>query len=215
MAAKLDPTHYLALPRTGRGKGILVIHAWWGLNAFFCGVCNRLAAAGYVALAPDVFGGHVATTVQDARKLRAKPKKEPTYKTLIAALTVLRSHEAVTGEGIGVLGFSMGGHWALWLAARPELPISAAVTFYGARAGDYTHSHAAFQGHYAEADDWVSAASINKLRKCLADAQRPAEFFTYPGTGHWFFERDREDAYHAQAAMLAWRRTLAFLKVQM
>ncbi|MBM3163531.1 MAG: dienelactone hydrolase family protein [Chlorobi bacterium] len=203
---------YVALPPSGKGTGVLVIHAWWGLNDFFRGVCDRLAEEGFVALAPDLFEGQVATTIAGAKRLRAKPKKEPTYKTLIRAIEQLCNHPAVQGSTIGVIGFSMGGHWALWLSQRPALPIGATVTFYGARAGDYTSSRAVFLGHFAEGDDWVSDAALKKLKKSLETADRVGEFFIYPDTSHWFFESDRADAFNSQAAELAWERTVKFLR---
>lgn len=205
---------YVALPPSGKGPGVLVIHAWWGLNDFFRGVCDRLAGEGFVAIAPDLFEGQVATTIAGAKRLRAKPKREPTYKTLIRAIEQLSNHPAVQGSTIGVIGFSMGGHWALWLSQRPELPIGATVTFYGACAGDYTSSRAVFLGHFAEKDDWVSDAALKKLKKSLETAGRTAEFFVYPDTNHWFFESDREYALNFQAAELAWERTIKFLQKQ-
>jgi carboxymethylenebutenolidase len=204
---------YLATPSSGKGQGVLVIHAWWGLNDFFRSVCDRLAAEGFVALAPDLFEGRVASTIPQARKLRARPKKEPTYKTLLRASERLQGVPQVQGHSIGVIGFSMGGHWALWLAAnRPELRLKAVTTFDGARAGDYSASLAAFQGHFAERDPWVSDAALKKLRQSLEQAPRGAELHVYPGTGHWFFESDRDEAYHQKAAELAWGRTVAFLR---
>ncbi len=214
MSAKpsLSANTHIALPPSGKGKGVLVIHAWWGLNDFFKGICDRLSYEGFVAIAPDLFEGQVATTIASAKRLRARPKREPTYKTLIRAVEQLTNHPAVQGSNIGVVGFSMGGHWALWLSQRPELPISATVTFYGARAGDYTGSRAAFLGHFAEKDDWVSEAALKKLQKSIETAGRAAEFFVYPDTSHWFFESDRVDAYNSRAAELAWERTLKFLQ---
>lgn len=207
-----EPGAYLATPSSGKGQGVLVIHAWWGLNDFFRSVCDRLAAEGFVALAPDLFEGRVASTIPQARKLRARPKKEPTYKTLLRAIERLQGLPQVQGSSIGAIGFSMGGHWALWLAAnRPELRLKAVATFYGARAGDYSASPAAFQGHFAERDPWVSDSALKKLRRSLEQAPRGAEVHIYPGTGHWFFESDRHEAYHRQAAELAWKRTRTFL----
>ncbi|MBI4673705.1 MAG: dienelactone hydrolase family protein [Chloroflexi bacterium] len=217
MPAKPPPplNSYIAVPPSGKGQGVLVIHAWWGLNDFFKRVCDRLAQAGFVAFAPDLFEGQAATTSAAAKRLRAKPKREPTYKTLLRAMEQLQGHPAVQGSGIGVVGFSMGGHWALWLSQRPELSIDAVVTFYGARAGDYSASPAAFMGHFAEKDAWVSKAALKKLRQQLEAAHRPAEFFVYPDTGHWFFESDRTDVYNAPAAELAWQRTVKFLAAQL
>lgn len=207
-----DVLSYLALPPAGQGTGVLVIHAWWGLNAFFKGACDRLAQAGFVALAPDLFEGQLAVTPADAERLRAQPRREPTYRTLMRALEQLMAHPAVRGELMGVVGFSMGGHWALWLSQQPGLPVGAVVTFYGARSGDYSSSQAAFLGHFAEHDEWVSEAARKKLARSLAAAGRPAEFCVYPATSHWFCESDRLEVYAAPAAELAWERTVAFLR---
>lgn len=207
-----EDSSVVSVPPSGGGPGVLVLHAWWGLNAFFRDLCQRLASEGFVALAPDLYGGQVANTIAEAERLRSAKRSEPAYKTLTRALGDLQRVEGVVGTGVAVLGFSMGAHWALWLAQQPELPIGAAVAYYGARSGAYASSRAAFQGHYAEHDDYVSAGAVAKLRKTLAAAGRPAEFYTYPGTGHWFAESDRLDAYDVRAAELAWERTIAFLR---
>jgi carboxymethylenebutenolidase len=206
---------YLARPKSGSGPGVLVLHSWWGLNDFFKGFCTRLADCGFVALAPDLYDGEVATTVPQAKELRAKAtaaRKESAYKYLIRMIGVLSDEDAVPGSDIGVVGFSMGGHWAYWLSQRPELPIAATVTFYAARNGDYAPSHSDFLAHFAETDEWVSAIGVRKLEKSLAAAGKTAFFHMYPGTGHWFFEQDRVDAFSPEAADLAWDRTLVFLK---
>jgi carboxymethylenebutenolidase len=214
--SKVPPEPYLVMPRSGKGSGVLVIHAWWGLNDFFRSVCDRLAREGFVAMAPDLFEGQVTTSIKRAEELRDQPRREPTYRTLLRGIEDLRGRPETKGSSIGVIGFSMGGHWALWLAAnRPELRIRALTTFYGARSGDYSKSHAAFQGHFAEDDPWVSDTARRKLQQALEAAGREADFHVYPGTHHWFFEADREDAYDPRAAKLAWERTLAFLQAHL
>ena len=103
------PEHYLAVPQRGSGRGVLVLHAWWGLNDFFRDLCDRLAAEGFVALAPDLFGGKTATTVAGARRLRAaatKSRREPIYRFISREIEFLQNHDAVRGATIGVLGFS-------------------------------------------------------------------------------------------------------------
>ncbi len=118
----------------------------------------------------------------------------------------------VKGTPIGIVGCSMGGRWALWLAAnRPSLPIQAVTTLHGARAGDFSKSRAAFQGHLTETDPWVSEMPRHELRRALGTAGRMVDLNIYAGTDHWFFESDRRDACEARAARLARRRTLAFL----
>ncbi|MCX6069731.1 MAG: dienelactone hydrolase family protein [Chloroflexi bacterium] len=216
MKPKVLPEPYLVVPKSGKGSGVLVIHAWWGLNEFFRSVCDRLAREGFVAMAPDLYEGQVAKSIKRAEELRDKPRREPTYKTLLRAIENLQAMPEVKGPSIGIIGFSMGGHWALWLAAnRPALPIRGVTTFYGARSGDYSKSRAAFQGHFAEEDAWVSDASRRKLERTLEAAGRKVDFHVYPGTSHWFFEADREDAYDPRAAKLAWDRTLAFLRANL
>jgi carboxymethylenebutenolidase len=206
--------HYIAIPKSGSGRGVLVLHSWWGLNPFFKGLCDRFSDNGFVALAPDLYGGKVASTVEAAKALRAKAtatRREPAYKMLTAAINHLSRHEAVTTTQVAIVGFSMGGHWALWLAQRSELPIAATVIFYAARNGDFTRSGSRFLFHFAENDEWVSAASKSKLRKSLEAAGRYARYCDYPGTQHWFFESNLRDAFHREAAASAWKRTIAFL----
>jgi carboxymethylenebutenolidase len=208
------PPHYIAIPKSGSGPGVLVLHSWWGLNPFFKSLCHRFSDNGFVALAPDLYAGKVASTVEAAKALRAHAtasRREPAYRQLISAINYLSSHDAVIAPHIAVVGFSMGGHWALWLAQRPELPIDASVIFYAARNGDFTQSHSRFLFHFAENDEWVSAVSVKKLKRSLETAGKDAIYVNYPGTSHWFFESDRSDAFNREAAASAWKRTLAFL----
>lgn len=131
---------------------------------------------------------------------------------LASAIEHLSRLDAVTDPQIALVGFSMGGHWALWLAQRPELPVAATVVFHAARNGDFTQSRSRFLFHFAQFDDWVSSASTRKLKKSLEIAGKHARYHVYPGTTHWFFEGDRPEAYHRGAATVAWKRTLAFLR---
>lgn len=205
----------MAIPASGSGPAVLVLHSWWGLNTFFKELCDRLARAGFVALAPDLYDGKVAKTVETAKALRSAAtasRRVPAYKTLIAAIDHLARHDAVTTPRVAQLGFSMGGHWALWLAQRADLPIASTVIYYAARNGDYTHSTSRFLFHFAQEDDWVSPSSVKKLQASLARAGRDATYHVYPGTTHWFFESDRRDVFDQSAADLSWKRTLAFLQ---
>jgi carboxymethylenebutenolidase len=114
-------------------------------------------------------------------------------------------------QGLAVIGFSLGAFFALDLSvAAPEL-VRAVVAFYGTRPGDYSGSQADYLGHFADTDEFEPQAGVAELEASLRAAGRPVTFYTYPGTGHWFFEPDRADAYQAEAANLAWERTLAFL----
>ena len=134
------------------------------------------------------------------------------WREIVASIgTAQRLHGA---KALGQVGFSMGGHWALWLAkqSQPEIPpISATSVFYAVRGGDYSQSTTAFQFHLAETDPFVSEKSAGRLERDLVAGGRQAEFFRYSGTGHWFFEWDRPEAYVSDAAALAWSRTVSFL----
>lgn len=204
---------YLATPKRKSTHAILVLHSWWGLNPFFHRLCDRFAEVGFVALGADLYNGKVANTAAGAQKLRRKitaTRKEPAYKYLIRMIDDLQQVAGV--DAVGVVGFSMGGHWAFWLAQQTDLPIVATVTFYAARNGDFSKSRASFLAHFADRDDWVSDAVIKKLERNLSQAGRAFTFHSYPGTSHWFFEEDRKRAYDPNAAALAWQRTTAFLK---
>lgn len=205
-------TAYVAAPINGARATIAVLHAWWGLTEVITGVCDDLAELGYVAAAPDLYGGAMASTPEEAAALRARKRSTPMWRQIVA--TVERARFDHGAQAVGQIGFSMGGHWALWLAkqSRPEIPlISTTTVFYATRGGDFTNSRSAFQFHLAESDPFVSSPSVARQERELRAVGRDAEFHQYPDTGHWFFEWDRPDAYDADAARLAWQRTVEFL----
>ncbi len=211
--SKLDG--YLAIPQGGKGPGVLVLHAWWGLNDFFRQTCDRLAREGFTAYAPDLFAGIVLHTVQEAEQhLNEYDEAHDAPTKVLAGVETLRSHPAVSGKELAVMGFSMGAYWSLWLAEKMPEVFRAVVLFYGTNGGggDFRRSKASFLGHFAEKDPYETPESIQALEKNLQEAGRPVEFHTYPGTGHWFMETDRPEAYNKAAAEEAWQRTLALLK---
>jgi carboxymethylenebutenolidase len=196
---------------------VLVLHAWWGLTPVFTEVCDRLAAAGFVALAPGLFpGGATAATIAEAEALRDAHDEAAVVEPIVLAATEhLRGLPAVTGAHIGIIGFSLGASWALPLSqVRPD-DISAVVVFYGTDDGDYSAARAAYLGHFAEHDDFEPLAAVHALQERIRAAGRDVSFHIYPGTGHWFVEPNQPPAYDAGAAQLAWERTLDFLKAQL
>src|ERR671911_715620 len=167
---------YLAVPDSGAGPGVLVLHAWWGLTPVFTDVCDRLAAAGYVALAPSLFsGGTTAATIAEAEALRdAHDEAAVVEPVVLAAAEQLRGLPAVTGSTIGVIGFSLGAYWALHLSqVRPD-DVGAVVTVYGTDDSDYRTARAAYLR------SWASQSGRGRCRPgaprpapAARDAQRP------------------------------------------
>jgi carboxymethylenebutenolidase len=206
---------YLSVPEGGDVPGVLVIHAWWGLTDFFRSVCNRLADTGFVALAPDLYMGKTASTIGEAKRLRSKLTRTKITKVLNCSVDHLLSLFAETGQRIGVLGFSLGAYWALWLAESKPREVAAVVPFYGTRSGSYKKTRAAFLGHFAENDEWAALKSVHKLEERIRLAGKEVTFFIYPGTKHWFFEENQPNAYDEAAAKLAWGRTVKFLHRQL
>jgi len=217
------PDGFLAVPPTGKGSPVLVLHAWWGLNDTMKALCTRLAEAGFLAFAPDLFHGKVADSIPGAEALaRAHDGKQATA-DVADATTFLeeRAGQARQGlaeragqarQGLAVIGFSFGAYYALDLSTADPERIRSVVVFYGTGPTDFSRSKAAYLGHFAEADEFEPQSEVDKLEAALRSAGRPVTFHRYAGTGHWFFEPDRTDAFNPTAAALAWDRTLEFLR---
>jgi carboxymethylenebutenolidase len=208
---------YLAVPKHGSGPGVLVLHAWWGLTEPFLQVCDRLAEAGFVALAPDLYHGKTTASAEEAEVLvEALDQDVERWRgDIVAAVQVMRQHTATKladGRGkLALVGFSLGGAYALDMSVNLAEEIAAVVTFYASYPGlDYSKASAAYLCHFAENDPFESAESIAEMEQELQEAGRAVTFYTYARTKHWFFEQNRPE-YDAEAARLAWERTIEFL----
>ena len=217
MTSERTNGEYIALPASGTGQGVLVLHAWWGLTDYFRGVCDRLAAAGFVALAPDLYGGATTSAIAEAEQLAERLDDAAARATILDALYQLRAHPAVRGAPVGVAGFSLGASFAYWLSTERPDAVAAAILYYGTGDpdADYTRARAAYLGHYAADDPYEPEEGVRQMEAALRAAGRPVTFHTYPGTGHWFAEDNRPDAYDPAAAALACERTLAFLRTHL
>ncbi|MBE0410457.1 MAG: dienelactone hydrolase family protein [Anaerolineales bacterium] len=209
-----QPDGFLALPPTGKGPAVLVLHAWWGLNGTIKAFCKQLAEAGFVAFAPDLYHGKVADNISDAEALgEALDNNYLQAQSEIAdAVKFLIQRFGEASGGLAVIAFSLGVYYALELAAADPKHIHSVVLFYGSGDGDYSSSKAAYLGHFAEDDEFEPQSNVDSLEESLRSSGLPVTFYRYSGTGHWFFEPDRPQAYNPQAARLAWDRTFAFLK---
>jgi carboxymethylenebutenolidase len=199
---------------------VIVIQEWWGLNDQIKSVAERLASEGFVALAPDLYRGAHASEPDEAAKIMMSLNLERATKDLSGAVDYLAAHDAVTGDGLGVIGFCMGGGVALWLATLRPDRIKAAAPFYGiipweAAQPDFSKLAAAVQGHYAENDDFANPESVRALDAQLKSLGKQAEFFEYPGTDHAFTNDQRPEVFVPEATALAYERAFAFLHEQL
>lgn len=192
----------------GKGPGVLVLHAWWGLKPFFKQFCDRLAKEGFTVLAPDLYQGRIATTIDEAKALLEKRDLELMQDTVIAAKDHLR--EMVKSK-IGLVGFSMGGGWALEIASTAPEQVGAMVVFYSNGEADYGKITAKVMGHFSDNDEWEPNEYVDMTFEAFKKAGVDATRHIYPGVAHWFVEEDRPE-YDPAAAQLAWDRTVEFLK---
>ena len=122
---------YLAVPEGGTGPGLLVIQEWWGLSQSLKDVCDRLAAAGFVALAPDLYHGELADPehqeMDKAAELMTALPPDRAGRDMSGAVDFLLGHDAVTGDGVGVVGFCMGGMLTFLIAANRGDKVKAAA----------------------------------------------------------------------------------------
>jgi carboxymethylenebutenolidase len=206
------PEGFLVEPTNGNSTGVLVLHAWWGLNQTIKDFCSRLAGEGFTAFAPDLYHGKLATTIPEAELLRDALDWKKAIPEISAAAKFLQEHSGEPEKGLAVIGFSLGAFFALNLSASEPERIGKVVVFYGTGPADFSKSRASYRGHFAENDPFEPDSEVTELEKSLREAGREVTFHRYPGTGHWFFEPDRADAYNPDAAKLAWERTVLFLK---
>ena len=193
----------IVLPPQGTGPGVLVAHPWWGLNQTIRNYGAALAKEGFVVALPDLFAGDVTTSIDTAETLIRK-HWETASPRLDEAFDELAKHRAISGNGLGAVGFSFGGFHLLEAVESVDARVARLVVYYA------THplpaQHAPILAHLASDDPYESQADMDVLTANLG-----ANAYTYPGTKHWFAEADRPE-YDKAAADLAFERTVAFLK---
>ena len=207
---------YVAVPEQGTGPGVVVIQEWWGLVDHVKDVCDRFAAAGFVALAPDLYHGHTVKPGEpdEAGKAMMAMRMEQAARDMSGAVDeVLRRS---TGDAVGVIGFCMGGGLALVLATQRPDAVAAVVPCYGIIPWpdvqpDYANLSAAVLGHYAEKDTFFTPEAAHTLADQLRALGKSVEIVVYPGTDHAFFNDTRPEVYDPNASRQLWDRTLAFL----
>lgn len=210
---------YLALPESGSGPGVIVIQEWWGLTDHIASVCDRLAAEGFVALAPDLFGGRTTHDADEAMSLLVSLPVDEAARDLGGAVDFLLAHEGVTSDRLGAVGFCMGGGFVLLLAAQQGDKIGAAVPFYGVGPGvpsSFAGLTAAVQGHYALRDEMYPVDAARAQEQQIRDESGAEVEFFYYDAGHAFHnDEDLIGTYSPDDAALAWSRTLEFLRARL
>jgi carboxymethylenebutenolidase len=209
---------YLALPASGSGAAVIVIQEWWGLTTHIAHMADRLAGEGYVALAPDLYGGAIAHDEGEALQMLLEIPVDRATRDLRGAVDYLLSRGDVVGETVGVVGFCMGGSFALQLAVQEGDKVAAAVAFYpvGYMPDDYAGLQATVQIHIADGDEVNPPTLAEELNeKISADTRTRPEIIHYPA-GHAFLnEEDLLGTYDAEQAAIAWDRTVAFLRAHL
>jgi len=208
---------YLALPETGDGPGVIVIQEWWGLVDHIKDLADRFAAEGFVALAPDFFHGATTDEPDEAQRLLMGLAMDRAAKDIQGAAQYLAGRDDVTGNGVGVVGFCMGGSLALWSGALAD-EVKVAVGFYPAVPwekmsptwGNYTNKSAMI--HASEEDGTSKADGIQAAVKGIQEAGGDVEVYDYPGSSHAFFNDQRPEVHSKEHSEQAWRRTLDLLK---
>ena len=204
---------YLAVPASGHGPGLVVLQEWWGLVPHIRDVCDRLARAGFVSLAPDLYRGDSTTDPDEAGRLMMALEIDRAGRDLEAAVETLRRQPETDGSRVGCIGFCMGGKLALHAACLcPE--IAAVVDCYGVHPQvelDLDACRARVLGVFAENDDFVTADDVQDLRERLEGAGVDAKLLTYVGVQHAFLNDSRPDVFDADTSAEAWRDIQTFL----
>ncbi len=207
---------YLASPESGAGPGTIVLQEWWGLEDHIKDVCDRFAAEGFFALAPDLYRGETTEQPDEAEQKMMAMSMDQAEKDMRGAVDHLAAQDGYEGEGVGSVGFCLGGGLAIW-AATLNPKVRAAVSYYYVMPHgkpDFSKIQASVLGHFGTADDFVPVDDAKALEKEISEAtDKPVDFEFYEGQAHAFFnDTNRLGTYDKQSADLSWHRTVEFLR---
>lgn len=196
--------------------GIILIQEWWGLNDHIKEIAQRLGKENYVVLAPDLYsrlGNVVTKNAAEAAKLAEALSDEQTLADLLVAARYLKELPHVNPRKIAVLGFCMGGSYALLLACRTN-EIRCAVSFYGQIPDDSEIQKLSVPILYFRGDEdgWIQKEDVQRLQESLKKQKKVGHVTVYPGAPHAFFNNTRREVYNPEAAKDAWKKTLRFLE---
>jgi carboxymethylenebutenolidase len=206
---------YLAVPAGESGPATIVLQEWWGLEPHIRSICDRFAAEGFFALAPDLYRGETTTQPSEAEQKMMALNMEQVEQDMCGAAEYLRAQPGVTGDGVGSVGFCLGGGLSVWAAANCPA-IDAAVSYYYVMPHgkpDFSKIDGPVLGHFGTNDEFVPVEAAQELEGELKQAGVETDFEFYEGAGHAFFnDTDRLGTYNAQDAQASWERTVGFLR---
>jgi carboxymethylenebutenolidase len=194
--------------------GLIVVHEWWGLNDGVRAMADRLAAAGYIVLAVDLFGGKTAEFAPQARELMLATLQRPE----LADENIRQAYEFIRDTGgaprIGSLGWCFGGTWALNAALQFPNDLDATVIYYGQVSDDEAKLkplNVPILGLFGQSDRSIPVETVKSFEQTLAKLGKDYEIEIYPEAGHAFANPSGNN-YNAEVAQQAWQRTLGFLQ---
>ncbi|HLQ66408.1 MAG TPA: dienelactone hydrolase family protein [Candidatus Limnocylindrales bacterium] len=207
---------YLETPEgEGTHPAIIAVHEWWGLNDWVKEQAEQLRKQGYVVLAVDLYDGKVAKDQETAHQLMSGLDEAAAIAKLRAAADFLRGRSDVRSNAIGVIGWCMGGGYAIGLAAA-DPGIRAVVMYYGAPLTEeraIRGLQASVLGNFGAEDKGITPEKVRTFEKALRRAGKRVDFKIYPGAGHAFANVNNPwGGYREAAAKDAWLRTVAFLR---
>jgi len=203
-------TGYFIAPLSGPGPGVLFLHSAWGLNKAARNQCNRLADLGYTVLAPDFLDGEVSETDDEAWDALASLDTNVAASLIQSSARILQRATAYPDRPMGLVGYSAGTSWGLWLGARMADMFSAVVGFYGTQSIDMADASADVLCHFAADDTVVSDFEVADLGLRFKQAGLDFRFEHHRGVGHGFAE-EGNPSFDARAEAVAWRQTTEFL----
>jgi carboxymethylenebutenolidase len=214
---------YVAQPKAGGTyPGVVVIQEAFGVNSHIKKVAERIAAEGYVAIAPDIFHREAERIIPYSEM----PKAIATMQRVVdnkamedvgAAIAHLKSQSNVKSGSIGVIGFCMGGRLTYLAAAHHNKDVKCAVPFYGGGISMGNPSPLSRTGEikcpmylfFGAKDPLIPLDQVNQIKAELTAKKVPFQMEIYPEPGHGFFCDDR-GGYHEASAKDAWQKTKAF-----
>jgi carboxymethylenebutenolidase len=207
---------YLAEPESGKGPGVIVLQEWWGIDEHIRDVCDRFAKEGFFALAPDLYRGETTDQPDEAQQKMMALDMDQAEKDMRGATDFLADHEGVEGEGIGAVGFCLGGGLAVWAGTIND-KIKAVVTYYYVMPHgrpDFAELKGSVLGHFGTEDEFVLVGNAKNLEREIRHASgQDVHFEFYEGAGHAFFnDLDRLGTYSKKDADASWKRTIDFLR---